>query len=344
MHLRAFRQFENEGLCEFLALADINEQVLEERGREFGVRTYVDLAEMLERERPDAVTVATPDHAHRAVALGVIERGIHVLVEKPLDVTVEGCNAMIDAAQAHGVLLQVDFHKRYDRYHADLHRLASEGKLGEIEYGYAWVEDRIEVPRDWLPAWAAESSPAWFLAVHMVDLFRWVAQTRGRRVYAMGTKKKLPSIGVDAFDSISITVQMERDIAFQCQASWILPDAFEGIINQGIRIVGTEGIMEVDSQNRGVERCLASEGSMVTPNLGFFWDATGRRGEPVYGGYGIDAIADFMRNVAFLMEGGTLSDLAGHYPDGVDGLEATKIIDAAHESLATGKVVDIRHG
>ncbi len=341
MHLRAFRQLEREGRCQFLALADINETLLEERRREFGMRTYADFAEMLEREQPDAVTIATPDHLHREIALHAINAGMHVLVEKPLEVTVEGCSQLVEAARAGKTLLQVDFHKRYDPYHAELCRLAREGKFGEIQYGYAWMEDRVEVPRDWLSAWAAESSPAWFLAVHMVDLFRWVAQTRGRRVYATGVRKKLPAIGVDTWDSISMSVEMEGDITFQCQASWILPEAFEAVVNQGIRVVGTDGIMEVDSQNRGAESCFASDDRMVTPNLGFFRETQDTAGQAVYGGYGIDAIADFADNVAFLMEGGKLTDLAGRYPDGVDGLETTKIVAAVHESLATGKLVEI---
>lgn len=342
MHLRALRQFEREGRCEFCALADVDERVREDRGDEFGVRTYADCAEMFERERPDAVTIATPDHLHGQVALAAIGRGCHVLVEKPLDVTVEGCRAMIEAARAAGVLLQVDFHKRYDPYHAELCRLAREGKFGQIEYGYAWMEDRLEVPRDWLSSWAAESSPAWFLGIHAVDLFCWVAQTRGRRVHATGTRKKLPSIGIDAWDSVCFSVEMEGDVTLQCQTSWVLPDAFEGIVNQGIRVVGTEGIMEVDSQNRGAECCFASDGRMATPNLGFFRQTTDARGEAVYGGYGIEAIAHFTDNVAFLTDGGSLGELAGTYPSGEDGLEATKIVAAVHESLASGELVDVQ--
>jgi len=341
MHLRAFRQFQREGRCEFLALADVNEQVLKDRAREFAVRTYTDYAEMLEREQPDGVAIATPDHLHREVALAALASGSHALVEKPLDVTVDGCTAMIDAAREAGVLLQVDFHKRYDPYHAELCRLAREGKFGQIEYAYAWIEDRIEVPRDWLSSWAAESSPAWFLGIHMVDLFCWVAQAKGRRVHATGTRKKLPTIGVDAWDSICFSVEMEGDATLQCQTSWVLPDAFEGIVNQGIRVVGTEGIMEVDSQNRGAECCFASEGRMATPNLGFFRRTQDARGETLYGGYGIDAIGHFVDNVAFLMEGGSPADLAGTYPGGEDGLEATKIVAAAHESLASGELVDV---
>ncbi len=341
MHLRTFHQLETEGRCKLAALADVDEETLRDREREFGVRTYTDYRDMLAEEEPDGVTVVTPDHLHRQMALEALGRGIPVLVEKPLDTTVEGCEEIIEAAESKGLLLEVDFHKRYDPYHVELHSLAREGKFGEIEYGYAWMEDRIEVPRDWFPHWAGDSSPAWFLGIHMVDLFRWVADTRGEAVYATGVRKKLPSVGVDTWDSISMSVRMENDISFQCQVSWILPDAFEAIVNQGIRIVGSEGIMEADTQDRGSRSCFAETDRMETYNLSFFRESTDKSGRKVYGGYGVRAIADFADNLSFLLEGGELEELAGSYPDGTDGLEATRIVAAAHESLRTGEVIDI---
>jgi len=341
MHLRTFRQLDNDGRCEFAALADVNEELLARRRQEYGVRGYTDFIEMIETENPDGVTVATPDHLHRGIALEAIARGVHVMVEKPLDITVAGCEEIIDAARTKNVLLEVDFHKRFDPYHQELMKEARRGKFGEIEYGYAFMEDRIEVPRDWWPSWAKDSSPAWFLAIHMVDLFFWIARTRGRRVFATGVRKKLASIGVDAWDSIQIFTQCENDITFQCQVAWILPDAYEAVVNQGIRIVGTEGIMEVDTQNRGSESCFSADSKMITHNLGFFREGKNRAGETVYAGYGIEAIADFNENLSYILDGGAVADLEGKYPGGRDGLEATRVVAAAHESVDTGRLIEL---
>lgn len=341
MHLRTFRQLDREGLCEFAALADLNEDLLDRRRRTYGMRTYTDFIEMIETEKPDGVTIATPDHLHKRIALEAIGRGVHVMVEKPLDVTVAGCEEIIAAARTKDVLLQVDFHKRFDPYHRELMEEARRGKFGEIEYGYAFMEDRIEVPRDWWPSWAKDSSPAWFLAIHMVDLFLWIAQTRGKRVFATGVGKKLKSIGIDAWDSIQIFAECEKDITFQCQVTWILPDAFEAVVNQGIRILGTEGVMEVDSQNRGSESCFSGDNKMITHNLGFFRESRNKAGETVYSGYGIEAIADFNENLSYLLGGGAIADLDGTYPSGEDGLEATRIVAAAHRSIDTGGLVEL---
>jgi len=341
MHLRAFTQLERDGQATLVALCDINEELLAARRREYGVKGYTDYREMLAKEDIDGVTVVTPDHLHREFVVACLRAGKHVLVEKPLDVTVEGCDEMIAEAERAGRILQVDFHKRFDPYHRQLAARLAEGAIGKVLYVYAWMEDRIEVPRDWFPRWAPQSSPFWFLGVHMVDLIRFCTRAKGAAVYASGSKSKLASLGVDTYDCVNARVTFDDGSTFAVDASWVLPDGFEAIVNQGIRIVGTEGIIEVDSQNRGTEACTAADGQQ-TWNLGFFLEERDKDGSPRWSGYGIDSIADFAHNINFLLRGGSLEQLSGKYVDGREARETTKIAVAAHESLRTGALVEIR--
>ncbi len=113
----AFKQLEVTGVAKLVSICDINEKVLKSQSEKYNVKGYVDYKEMLEKERIDAVAVATPDPFHREPCVFAAKRGIHIFVEKPMDITVEGCFEMIEAAKKNNVLLQVDFHKRYDPYH-----------------------------------------------------------------------------------------------------------------------------------------------------------------------------------------------------------------------------------
>ena len=343
-HLQAFSQCQREGRCELAALADLNEQILAKRREQYGVKTYADYKEMLAKEKLDGVSVVTPDPTHLPIVLAALEAGCHVLVEKPMDVTVEGCKKMMAAASKANLLLEVDFHKRYDPYHIALREAVRDGKLGKPLYGYAWMEDRIEVPRDWWPNWACRSSPAWFLGAHFVDLFRWVIGGKNaRRVYASGVKNKLAALGVDTFDYIQAKIDFEDEVGFALDTSWVLPSGFEAVVNQGLRLVGTEGIVEVDSQNRGAEACFAGR-TQETLNLGFKLLSTDKWGKPTYRGYGFESIADLVDNIAFLKQGGRIEQLAGKYPDGEDGLQTTRILCAIHESIATGKLIELETG
>jgi predicted dehydrogenase len=215
----------------------------------------------------------TPDHLHRD-RRAARAAGKHVLVEKPLDVTVEGAEAMVRAARAAGVLLQVDFHKRYDPDHQAIERRVRAGDLGDVLYGNVHMEDRIEVPAEWFPRWAAASSPAWFLGVHFYDLVRWILRSEATTVYAPGTKNTLlRDRGIDTFDCVNAKIDFANGAAFSFDTSWVLPREFEAIVNQGLRIVGTKGVFECDSQDRGTRSCIGGEG--MPPNNNFW--ARGRR-------------------------------------------------------------------
>lgn len=337
--LQAFKQAEYEGLAHLIAVADINKDRVKQQERDFGIKGYTDYKKMLEKEDLDAIAIATPDHLHRKIALDVAKQGKHIFIEKPLDVTIKGCDEIIKITSENNLLLQVDFHKRFDAPHKMLKNEIQIGKLGKIQYGYMWMEDTIEVPSEWWPSWAPNSSPAWFLGVHCYDLFRFLFQCNATKVYATGHKGKLTSLGVDTFDSIQAKVEFENGATVGFDTSWILPKGFENIVNQGLRVVGTEGIWEIDGQNRGIEKCTKEKMVVQTPNYYLKMKEKDLYGHTIYTGYEIDSIKDFVKNIRFIKNGGKLRDLKGKYASGEDGREATKIAFAVHESIKRNEIV-----
>ncbi|MGI6295591.1 MAG: Gfo/Idh/MocA family protein [Armatimonadota bacterium] len=340
-HLNAFRQLSYLGVAELGAVAEINEERAKWVEDNYGCPVYRDYNEMFADKSIDAVTVVTPDHLHKPITVAAAEAGKHVLVEKPLDVTVEGCQAMVDAAKKANVLLQVDFHKRYDPEHMAMERRVAAGEFGKVLYGSICMEDRIEVPSEWLARWAPSSSPAWFLGTHFYDLVRWIIKSNAKTVFARGHRGLLrDEYNVDTWDAINATVEFENGAVFTFATSWILPKSFEAIVNQEIRLVGTKGVWEIDSQYRGSRSCMVDEG-MRTWNNNFTRESVDKQGRTIYKGYGIESIEDFAYNVQAIKQGATIESLQGTYPSGEDGLQVTKIGVAVHESIKTGKVIEL---
>lgn len=331
--LQAFKQSEYHGTAKLVALADLNQNLVKQREKEFNIRGYTDYREMLKKEELDGVAIVTPDHLHREIALDAAKKGINLFVEKPLDVTVDGCNEIIDEAYKNNLLLQVDFHKRFDPPHKMLKKDIQMNRLGKILYGYMWMEDTIEVPSEWWPNWASKSSPVWFLGVHCYDVIRFVMQCNAKRVSATGQKQKLFAMGIDTYDSIQAKVEFENGAVINFDNSWIIPKEFENIVNQGLRLIGTEGIYEIDGQNRGLERCIKGDTGIRTPNPYFDLEDQDIEKNTIYKGYKFDSIINFVNNIYFIKNGGKINDLKGRYPDGEDGREATKIAQAIHKSI-----------
>jgi predicted dehydrogenase len=295
---------------------------------------------MIETEDLDAVTIATPDHLHRDMTLYALSKGKHVLVEKPMDLSTSGAQEMVESAEKNNLLLQVDFHKRYDQNNIDARAKVLKGKIGTPHYAYAYMEDKIIVPTEWLSGWAAQSSPFWFIGVHKYDLVRWVTGKEAVTVSAHGRKGKLQQMGIDTFDSVSAFIRMEDGLSCTIDVNWILPKQFEAVVNQGFRLVGSEGIIEIDAQDRGLYYCFASEGSQ-TPNFNAMFSTDTPLGYRAVKGYFVDPIKDFLMNVQYLKSGGSLAKLAGTYPSGRDGLQVTQVAEAVEKSIEEDRVVSL---
>ncbi len=334
--LQAFSWAQRCDQIELAALAEINGDVLAKQAERFGLKGYQDYREMLQNENLDAVAIVTPDHLHREMAMACADRGVHMMVQKPLDVTTAGALAMVKAARDANVLLYVDFHKRFDPGHIQLRRDVRQGRLGRIQYGYVWMEDKIVVPSVWFRGWAQHSSPAWFLGVHFYDLLYWVLGAKPVRVTATGIKDKLVGMGIDTYDSIQAKIEYANGAHFSVDCSWILPESFPSIVNQGIRMVGSQGIWEVDSQDRGIVYAVEEDAGSVVPN----YYANMERDDPLGGtypaGYVIESMLWFLQLVSRLKQGAALAELAGLYPNGEEALVSTRLCEGIHESLAGG--------
>jgi predicted dehydrogenase len=97
------------------------------------VKVYADYRELLERERPDLVSVVTPDHLHAPVVHAALDCGARmILCEKPLAITLDEADAMIDAARRAGVTITVEYTRRWMPEYVEARRLVRSGAIGPL--------------------------------------------------------------------------------------------------------------------------------------------------------------------------------------------------------------------
>jgi predicted dehydrogenase len=117
--------------CALAAIADPAPQA-EAFAKEIGVPYFADLERMLDEIKPQGVIVATPNAAHAANGLACVERGIPVLVEKPITETVASAQKLVAAAKKANVPLLVGHHRRHSAILAQTRDVIRSGKLGRI--------------------------------------------------------------------------------------------------------------------------------------------------------------------------------------------------------------------
>ena len=95
-------------------------------------KTYNDFRELLEKEKPEIVLIATPDHWHALQTIAALKAGAHVFVEKPTGHTVNESRAMLRAARESGRVVQVDLHLRIGPHHTSGMKFLKSGAVGDI--------------------------------------------------------------------------------------------------------------------------------------------------------------------------------------------------------------------
>lgn len=162
-----------------VACYDVVQAAAEKIGQEFGCKAYSDLDAMLADPNVQVVTVATPSGAHMEPAVAAAKAGKHVIVEKPLEITLERCDAIIRACEDARVALSTIFPSRFHGSSRLLKGAVEEKRFGRLTIGDAYVKWwRTQQYYDggaWRGTWKLDGGGALMnQAIHSVDLLVWL--------------------------------------------------------------------------------------------------------------------------------------------------------------------------
>lgn len=185
---------------EIVAMHGGNQERTRDLAERYGGRTYAELTEFLDHPGLDAVLIGSPSGLHVEQALQAVERGIHVLAEKPLDVGTEKIDRLLEAADRAGVRIGVFFQNRAAPDVAWLKRLVESGGLGEVFLASAQVKwyrpPEYYAGSRWRGTWALDGGGALMnQGIHTVDLLVWLLGDP-TRIYAR-TRTALHDIEVE---------------------------------------------------------------------------------------------------------------------------------------------------
>lgn len=206
-HLPALKQLPN---TEVVGLADIDKARLNRVANQFRIeRRVTEYSELLSDLSIDCVTVCVPAQFHVEVALAALEAGKHVFVEKPLALTLEDCDRLIEKANSVENKITVGFNLRHHRLIQEAQQIIQEGALGNIEAIRSnWtsaIRFRQEVP-EWRNSHESGGGVLFEIGVHHFDLWRFLLQKDIEEVYSLSHSEN----GTDA--TATVTAKLSNDI------------------------------------------------------------------------------------------------------------------------------------
>jgi len=174
---------------EIVAVCDVVLNKAADIAREFGIpRWYASYQELLENETLDAVSVCTPNVAHREASIAALEAGLHVLCEKPMAMNLSEAQEMAAAARRAGKVLQVGLHWRFTGEAQALKRFIDAGEMGDIYYGEATC-----MRRRGIPGWGVFTQKALQGGGALIDIG---VHTLDHTMWLMGNPKPVTVSGV----------------------------------------------------------------------------------------------------------------------------------------------------
>lgn len=309
---------------------------------EWDIRPYTDLALMVKEAHVDAIIITTPHPLHKEHTIAALEAGAHVLVEKPMALTVADCTEMIECAQRMGKKLSVVSQRRWIPASRRIKDAIEAGKLGVPMIGQVtmlgWRDEAYYKSDPWRGKWDLEGGGVLInQAPHQLDLLHWFLGPV-KEVYAQWDNVNHPYIEVE--DTAVATVRFESG----AMASILVSNSQKPGIYAKVHVHGSSAY-SAGVQTDGGAMFVAGMSTVLEPPLNDLWTIEGEQGlleqwerEDTDFFNAIDPVAYFFSRQIESFSAAILDDTTPPSP-GEEGRETVKLIEGMYRSQREGKPI-----
>ena len=315
------------------AICDQNEQLVKKIAGEFSVpQTFTDFDEFLEKAEIDAVSLVVPNYLHKSMSIAALDKGWHVMCEKPMAMNTAEAIEMRDKVRSSGRKFMIHFNQRFRDEHQYFKSVIESGKLGDMYYGSAGWRRMRGIPR--FGGWFGQKKmsgggPLIDLGVHMLDLSRWLiggpkavtvsASTFSHLGKSLALEQKKD---FDVEDLASALIRFDNGFTLALEVSWALN--FEDREKVYMELSGSKGgLSSVSYDYKDTQICIFHEekGAMV-------------KSVPIKFPPSMESAQEHF--IRCIMEDKEPSVSAN------DGVEIMRLLDAIYESARIGREVEVR--
>lgn len=319
--------------AELIAVMEVNMEFAEKiRAKYNAKRAYDNVDALLADPEIDAVYIASPVNYHKAQAIAAAKAKKHILIEKPICMTVEDGEEVIKTCEAEGVKIATGLMMRYHAYHQAMKQIMDEGKLGKLTTCRAqftcWYPD---IPGAWRQIKSESGGGALVdLGVHAIDLLQYIAGSKVKTVAGMSSTNVF---NYEVDDQASTLMEMENGAFAYVDVNFNIPD--DAALCR-MEFYGTCGSMIAEGTLSQVEG--GSLKVLLCEDRGYDAQQNRAPAEPMeveveFGNMYTKEIESFGRSI---LDGQEIQVPA------TDAIYVQKIMYAAYESQESRKFVDVK--
>lgn len=317
-HARVYTELDG---VELVGVADSNQDLANDVADKYRVKAYTDYQDLLDKEKPEVVSVVVPTAMHEEVATLVMQSGAHVLIEKPIASTVEAGKRLIALANELNRKLAVGHIVRFNPAMRALRNKLQAGELGRIFQ----IACRRVGP---FPARIRDVGVVLDLAPHDIDVMRYLTGEEPISVYAQTARR----VHTDHEDLVFGLLQFPNDMTGALEINWLTPTKVRETL-----VLGERGMFRVDDLTQDLYFFANSETD------GELWPALGSikgvsEGEMVR--YALKRYEPLQAELEAFVQ--AVVEDKPVAVSGADGLEALRLAEAMIESGRLGQVVQVK--
>jgi len=295
---------------------------------QFGVSSYEDMDEMMKLETIDIVVVLTPSGLHAEHVVNLSKYGKHIMVEKPMALSIKDAEAMIYACDENNIKLFVIKQNRFNVPVVKLRDALDSGRFGKLTLGTVrvrWARHQAYYDQDsWRGTWAMDGGVLTNQASHHVDMLEWMMGD----VESVFAKITTALANVETEDTAIVTLKFKNGALGIIEATTATrPTNLEGSISilgeNGTVVIGGVAVNEMQTwafeDKQDGDSNVLKEFSVNPPNVYGF-------GHQAYYEHVIDCIENGSANLV----------------DGLQGRKSIELISAIYESAETGKEIFLK--
>ncbi|NOD95179.1 Gfo/Idh/MocA family oxidoreductase [Ruegeria sp. HKCCD4884] len=298
-----------------------------------GAPVFTDPAQFFETEM-DAVVVSTPPHTHEDPCITALQRGMYVLVEKPMANNVETCRRILETAKEAGRVVATGFNMRYYPAFAYVKDAVTSGKIGDLTHvrAFGGHDGLAHFTHDWeYRTPIAGGGAMWDIGIHLTDLVRHLLG-EVTSVYGVASESVWNLPGSE--DNAMAVFKNPEGLAAIYQATW---DEWRGY-DFVIEAHGTHGMVQgAYAPMKNTLVTLTEPGGKPTTTKRQYFDIAIREKLFSWKSTAKLSFAAELQDFLKLCSG----DLSVRIADGNAGLRSIEIANAVAESTRTGQAVDL---
>lgn len=307
-----------------VAVVDAVETTAQAAAKELGIdRYYTDYHEILQDDSINAVIVVAPTNLHRDIVVDCATSGKHVFCEKPMAMTVEECDEMIEVCERHHVKLQIGFMRRFDASFREAKRILDEGLIGDLVQIHSNTRGPSK-PRPWMYDLKASNGILAEVNSHDIDSVRWVAGSDIDTLYAVAGNFRNPEAKEqypDYYDSVLMNGTLKNGVHFCIDGAAFIQYGYDS----KMEIIGTKGKINVGRSDREFVHVTTVEDGTSTPFVNSWMTLF------------IDAyLAEDQSFVNAILDD-TPTEVSGY-----DGRMAVATVEAGNRSISEKAIVKVR--